>query len=90
MLWHVSLCMQEPQLYTKKWCKNEVVGIYMGSNHIFSFGFGCDNTKDELMKLGDIVLESLEEDGCKMNVENVEEWAKEECGQWDYGEIDLD
>ena len=89
MLWHVSLCMQEPQLYTKKWCKNEVVGIYMGSNHIFSFGFGCDKTKDELMKLGDIVLESLEADGCKMNVENNEEWAKEECGQWDYGEIDL-
>ena len=90
MLWHlfVSLCIQEPQLYTKEWCKNGVVGIKMGSKQIFSFGFGCDKTKDELMKLGDIVLECLEAGGGKMNEENVEEWAKEECGQWDYGEID--
>ena len=75
--------MQEPQLYTKEWCKNGVVCIKMGSKHIFSFGLGCNKTRDELMKLGDIVLESLEADGCKMNVENVEEWVKEECGEWE-------
>ena len=76
--------MQEPQLmYTKEWCKNGVVGIKMGSKQIFSFGFGCDKTKDELMKLGDIVLESLEADGCKMNFGKVEEWVKQECGGWE-------
>ena len=31
----------------------------MGSNHICSFGFACDKTKDELMKLGDEVIERL-------------------------------
>ena len=54
------LCIQEPQLYTKEWCKNGVVGIKMGGEQIFSFGFGCGKTKDELMKLGDVVLECLE------------------------------
>jgi len=76
------LCIQEPQLYTKEWCKNGVVGIKMGGEQIFSFGFGCGKTKDELMKLGDVVLECLVLDGSKMNVEITEEWAKEECGEW--------
>jgi len=54
----------------------------MGGEQIFSFGFGCGKTKDELMKLGDVVLECLVLDGSKMNVEITEEWAKEECGEW--------
>ena len=86
MLWHlfVSLCIQEPQLYTKEWCKNGVVGIKLGSKQIFSFGFGCGKTKDELMKLGDIVLECLAASGGgKSEEEQLAEWAKEECGEWD-------
>ncbi len=90
MLWHVSLCMQEPQLYTKKWCKNEVVGIYMGSNHIFSFGFGCDKTKDELMKLGDEVIERLT---FKHWTTSVAHWVQgAACGEhpnyWYYPDLD--
>ena len=73
--------MQEPQLYTKEWCKNGVVGIKMGSKQIFSFGFGCDKTKDELMKLGDIVLEILEKD-FESSWKDVERWVKEDCGEW--------
>ena len=80
--------MQESQLYTKEW-RHGVVFISMGSQHKFSFGLGCNTSKSELMKLGDDVLERLEED-CGQVRKGVEEWAKEECGQWDYGEIDLD
>ena len=73
--------MQEPQLYTKERRKNGVVGIKMGIKHIVSFAFGCDKTKDELMKLGDTVLEILESD-FESSWKDVERWVKEDCGEW--------
>jgi len=72
--------MQESQLYKKEW-RHGAVFISMGSQHIFSFGRGCNTSKSELMRLGDIVLERLEED-CGPVWKGVEEWVKEECGEW--------
>ena len=92
MLWHlfVSLCIQETQLYTKEWCKNGVVGIKMGSKQIFSFGFGCGKTKDELMKLGDEVIERLT---FKHHTTCVAHWVQgAACGEdpyyWYYPDLD--
>ena len=76
--------MQEPQLYTKEWCENGVVAIMMGSKELFAFGFGCEKTKDELMKLGDIVVELLEKD-FESSWKCVEQWVKEDCGEWANG-----
>ena len=48
------------------------------------FPLGLAAIRDELMKLGDIVLECLAASGGgKSEEEQLAEWAKEECGEWD-------